>query len=121
MQRRTRATGQNREGLEKVRVVRNTGNGKYPVAGGANPQRGEEPYEGNWISRVSEMGHGGQSAGIRLDSGEGLNRKRGSQAAERRGDSRGEEQTAWRWETVRRETQSRDCVWLPRVEPSSGS
>jgi hypothetical protein len=47
---RIRHTGQNREDLQKVRVVRGTDNGKSPVCRGVIPQRGEEPYEGNWLS-----------------------------------------------------------------------
>jgi hypothetical protein len=80
---RTRHTGQNREDLQKVRVVRGTDNGKSPACWGAIPQRGEEPYEGNWLGRISEMTRGGQSAGGRLNSEEGLKRRRGCRRAER--------------------------------------
>jgi hypothetical protein len=116
---RTRHTGQNREGLRKVRVVRGTGNGKTPLCRGAIPQRGEEPYEGNWPGRISEMTRGGQSAGIRSDSEEGLKRRRGSRRAERRHDTCGEGQTARRRETAGRERLSRDGRRSPWFTPSS--
>lgn len=80
---RTRLRGQNREDPRKVKAVWSTGNGKSPLNWGANPQRGEEPYEGNWPGRISEMTCGGQSAGIRSNSEEGLKRRRGCRIAER--------------------------------------
>jgi len=75
-----------------------------PQRGQQTPERGEEPYEGNWICRWPEMAHGGQSATDRSDSEEGLNRKRGSWKAERRFGNCSGGQTARRCRTARRES-----------------